>query len=265
MCVRVCVSVKKCPAPGVLDVDCNQDHMTLPQEVLQRRTGSRNTRTTSLVSLVSNPTANRSLGQGGNGRSWWCVHSYVHAPYICICVRGACRLVLMTYLFTESNESRLCMFSRVRAELWRRDGPAARTQELTHTDPQTVQTNEKQMVPLYGPYLVSPSYDGTVRVQFWKRSVQIIATRHTHTHTPSQTPASSPPTAFSPPLPSLFCIPSGLKRLISVDGLQVAGARWTTSTPLADTQTHTGRHKIHASKTGPLINPVPNIKASSTP
>lgn len=75
VCVSVCrcvseyVSEKNCPAPGVLDVDCNQEHMTLLQEVLQRRTGSRNTGTTSLVSLVSKPSANRSLGHGGHGRS----------------------------------------------------------------------------------------------------------------------------------------------------------------------------------------------------
>lgn len=117
-CVSVYVSEKNCPAPGLSDVDCNQEHMTLLQEVLQRRTGSRNTGTTSLVSLVSKPTANRSLGHGGHGRSCWCVHNYVHVLYVSICVSGACRLVLMTYLFTEYNESRLCVFSRVRAELW---------------------------------------------------------------------------------------------------------------------------------------------------
>lgn len=53
LCVCVCIVGKL--SCGVLDVDCNQDHMTLPQEVLQQRTGSRNTRTTSLVSLVPKP------------------------------------------------------------------------------------------------------------------------------------------------------------------------------------------------------------------
>lgn len=69
MCVYVYIWEKDCPAQGVLDVDSNQEHMTLPQEVLQQRTGSRNTRTTSLVSLVSKTTANRSFGHGRNGRS----------------------------------------------------------------------------------------------------------------------------------------------------------------------------------------------------
>ncbi len=141
VCVCVCVSEHNCPAPGVLDVDCNQDHMTLPQEVLQQRTGSRNTRTTSLVSLVPNPTANRSLGHGGNGRGWWCVQECAQVLYICICVCGACRLVLMTYLFTECNESRLCVFNRERAKLWSRVGPTARIPELnnynTHTHTHT--------------------------------------------------------------------------------------------------------------------------------
>lgn len=113
----MCVSEQSCPASGVLDVDCNQGHMTLPQEVLQQRTGSRNTRTTSLVSLVPNLTANRSSGHSGNGCGWWCVHKCAKVLYICICVCEACRLVLMTYLFTECNESRLCVFSRVRAKL----------------------------------------------------------------------------------------------------------------------------------------------------
>lgn len=60
----------------------------------------------------------------------------------------------MTYLFTECNESRLCVFSRVRAELWSRIGPSARIPELntylrntrTYRSPDG-HTNEKQMAP----------------------------------------------------------------------------------------------------------------------
>lgn len=84
MCM--CVSEQSCPASGVLDVDCNQGHMTLPQEVLQQRTGSRNTRTTSLDSLVPDLTANRSLWHSGNGCGCWCVHKCAEVLYSCIYV-----------------------------------------------------------------------------------------------------------------------------------------------------------------------------------
>lgn len=132
---------------GTLDVDCNQDHMTLPQEVLQQRTGSRNTRTTSLVSLVPNPTANGSSGHSGGGCGWWCIHDCACVLYICIYVCGACRLVLMHYLFTESNESRLCVFSRGRAELWSRIGPIARILELKYTHIHRERQRERERDP----------------------------------------------------------------------------------------------------------------------
>lgn len=50
----LCLSAWGSPAPGIPDMDVNRGHMTPAQEVLQQRTGRRNTKTTSLVSLVPN-------------------------------------------------------------------------------------------------------------------------------------------------------------------------------------------------------------------
>lgn len=63
---------------------CNQDHMMLLQEVLQHRTGSRNTRTASLVLLSQTPQPIGGLDMVGMG----VVYSG-HIIYVCVCVEPA--------------------------------------------------------------------------------------------------------------------------------------------------------------------------------
>lgn len=91
MCACVCVYWGT-SASGVLDVDCNQDHITLSQEVLQQRTGSRNTRTTSLVSPVTSPTANRSHGYSGKKQNYngpsIIVYNYHKLAFVCMVLAG---------------------------------------------------------------------------------------------------------------------------------------------------------------------------------